>query len=155
MEIWLDKSHSLTEPKWARGDLRSNIDPSSKFQNLIHIVGVETAQPQPVSLWITKLMKFSTFEAFLENWRDRSVIGSIEARSGLISDLSHSERLVDLIERSVGFICHPLLGTVERLVNIIKDKENFPVEFKQIILGMPWPYPQRALDSMYFECLSD
>jgi hypothetical protein len=38
MEIWLNTTHPLTEPKWSRGNLRDNIDPSSLFQNIIHII---------------------------------------------------------------------------------------------------------------------
>jgi hypothetical protein len=42
MEIWLNTIHPLTEPKWSRGNLRDNIDPSSLFQNIIHIVDQNT-----------------------------------------------------------------------------------------------------------------
>lgn len=38
MEIWLNTTHPLTEPKWSRGNLRDNIDPASLFQNIIHII---------------------------------------------------------------------------------------------------------------------
>lgn len=37
MEIWLDTQNPLTEPKWARGNLRDNIDPTSLFQNIIQV----------------------------------------------------------------------------------------------------------------------
>ena len=41
MEIWLNMAQPLTEPKWARGNLRENIDPSSSFLNIIHITDPE------------------------------------------------------------------------------------------------------------------
>lgn len=37
MEIWLDMQNPLPEPKWARGNLRDNIDPTSLFQNIIQL----------------------------------------------------------------------------------------------------------------------
>jgi hypothetical protein len=49
MEIWLNRTEALTEPKWARGNLRENIDPSSLFHNIIHIINVEQHE-QHVSL---------------------------------------------------------------------------------------------------------
>lgn len=36
MEIWLDMQDPLPEPKWAKGNLRDNVDPTSLFQNIIH-----------------------------------------------------------------------------------------------------------------------
>jgi len=48
MEIWLDKEQALTEPKWTKGNLSKNIDPSSRFQQLIHVtddVGTQGAPP--------------------------------------------------------------------------------------------------------------
>ena len=45
MEIWLDGAHRLTEPKWVRGNLRDNIDPSSVFHNIIHITDVDGLHP--------------------------------------------------------------------------------------------------------------
>jgi hypothetical protein len=47
MEIWLNTAHPLTEPKWARGNLRDNIEASSLFQNIIHITGVVEFHPVP------------------------------------------------------------------------------------------------------------
>jgi hypothetical protein len=41
MEIWLNTTHPLTEPKWARGNLRDNIDQSSLFQYIIHVTETE------------------------------------------------------------------------------------------------------------------
>lgn len=35
MEIWLDMQDPLPEPKWAKGNLRDNVDPTSLFQNII------------------------------------------------------------------------------------------------------------------------
>jgi hypothetical protein len=40
MEIWLNLEEALTEPKWARGNLRE-IDPSSLFHKIIHVTNVE------------------------------------------------------------------------------------------------------------------
>lgn len=57
---------------------------------------------------------------------------------------------MDLIERCVSQMCFPLAATVERLFSIMKDKENLQVELKQIVLGIPYPFPPRALDAMYF-----
>jgi hypothetical protein len=41
MEIWLNTTHPLTEPKWTRGNLRDNIDQSSLFQYIIHVTDHE------------------------------------------------------------------------------------------------------------------
>ena len=45
MEIWLSIDNPLTEPKWARGNLRDNIDPSSTFHNIIHVTDVDAFHP--------------------------------------------------------------------------------------------------------------
>jgi len=93
-------------------------------------------------------MKFATFEAVMEKWRERSIIGTLEARNGFATEMTRPERLVDLIERAVSQMCYPLAATVERLFNIMKDKETLQEELKQIVLGIPFPVPQQALDSM-------
>lgn len=41
MEIQLSTTDRLTEPKWARGNVRDNIDPSSLFQNILHVADVD------------------------------------------------------------------------------------------------------------------
>lgn len=45
MEIWLNTAQPLTEPKWTRGNVKDNIDPSSLFQNIIHITDVDGFHP--------------------------------------------------------------------------------------------------------------
>ena len=42
IEIWLNTANPLTEPKWTKGNLRDNIDPSSLFQNIIQVIDIDT-----------------------------------------------------------------------------------------------------------------
>jgi len=42
MEIWFNRTNPLTEPKWTKGNLRDNIDPSSLFQNIINVTDIDT-----------------------------------------------------------------------------------------------------------------
>ena len=41
IEIWLNTANPLTEPKWTKGNLRDNIDPSSLFQNIIQVTDID------------------------------------------------------------------------------------------------------------------
>ena len=52
MEIWLNTTNPLTEPKWTKGNLRDNIDPSSLFQNIIHVTDIDAGITSvTVNLW--------------------------------------------------------------------------------------------------------
>lgn len=50
MEIWLDTNNPLTEPKWARGNLRDTLDPTSLFQNIITFADPHAPTVPPVHL---------------------------------------------------------------------------------------------------------
>ena len=82
------------------------------------------------------------------NWRDKSVVGSPETRGGLVADFANSERLVELLERSVQTIYPTFLPLVERLLALIKDKDTLQNELKQLILIVPAEGVWRALDAM-------
>jgi len=82
------------------------------------------------------------------NWRDKSVIASPEMRSGLVAEFTNTDRLVELFERTVQILYPPFTPMVERLLALIKDKDNLQNELKQIILRVPPEGIWRALDSM-------
>jgi hypothetical protein len=48
MEIWLDTNNPLTEPKWARGNLRDTLDPMSLFHNIITFADPHATTVGPV-----------------------------------------------------------------------------------------------------------
>ena len=77
------------------------------------------------------------------------MVGSPETRGGLVTEFSNSDRLVELLERSVQNLYSPFLPLVERLLALIKDKDALQNELKQIILRVPSDGVWRALDSMY------
>jgi len=85
----------------------------------------------------------------IEPWRTKSNIGTVDARNGLVAEFSSSDRLVELLERTVNVWFAPFTPMVESLVALIKDKETLQEEFKRIILGMSPEAIWTALDLMY------
>lgn len=85
----------------------------------------------------------------IESWRDKSGIGTIDARNGLVTEFSNTDRLVDLLEKIV-LVSYPVFTPmVEGLVALIKDKQNLQEEFKRIILRTSPGGLWTALDIMY------
>ena len=89
-----------------------------------------------------------TFEELLDHWRVHSRISSLEARNGFVIEVAKGEKLVQLIEQSVHSLYHPLASTVQRLLAMMKDKASLEEELRQVVLGIPFPGPQQALDAM-------
>ena len=85
----------------------------------------------------------------IESWRDKSIIGTVDARILFVADLATTEKLVDLLERIVHVSFPPFTSMVERLLALIKDKDTHHQELKRIILETPPEGIWRALDSMY------
>ena len=85
----------------------------------------------------------------IESWRDTSQIGTVDARNGLVTELSSPEKLVDLLERIVHVLYPPFTSMVESLLALIKDKETLQEEFKQVILQTSPQGIWEALDLMY------
>ena len=84
------------------------------------------------------------------NWRDKSIVGTPESRSGLVAEFTNTDRLVDLLERTVQVLYPPFTPMVESLLSLIKDKDTLQNELKQATLKIPPEGIWRALDSMYF-----
>ena len=76
------------------------------------------------------------------------MIGSPETRGGLVAEFTSTDRLVELLERTVQVLYPPLTPMVERLLALVKDKDTLQNELKQIILRVPPEGIWRALDSM-------
>ena len=85
----------------------------------------------------------------IESWRDKSIVGTVDARNLFVGDLTTTEKLVDLLERIVHVLFPPFTPMVERLLALIKDKDTLHEELKRMILGTPPDGIWRALDSMY------
>lgn len=85
----------------------------------------------------------------IDSWRDKSIVGTFDARNLFVTDLTTTEKLVDLLERIVHVSFPPFTPMVERLLALIKDKETLHQELQRIILGTPPEGIWRALDSMY------
>jgi hypothetical protein len=90
-----------------------------------------------------------SFDEILESWRERSMVGNIEDRNNLVTSFSTTEKLVQVIEKTVQFSFPPLLATVGALLNLIQNKETLHEVLKQIIFGMPYEGLWGALDTMY------
>jgi hypothetical protein len=86
----------------------------------------------------------------IESWRDKSNVGTVDARNGLVAEFNSSERLVELLERIVSVWFAPFTPIVESLLALVKDKQTQQEEFKRIILGMSPNAMWTALDLMYF-----
>jgi len=91
-----------------------------------------------------------TFDEMVQSWSEESTAGNPETRNVIANELSKTEKLTELIERTVQFLYPSLTPTVERLLGLMKDKDTLHDELKQVILGMPFPGTQRALVSMSF-----
>ena len=85
----------------------------------------------------------------IDTWRDKSIVGSLEARTQFVSDLTSTDKLVVLVERAVHFLYPPFTAMVGRLMSLVKDKETLVEDFKQMVLSIPSDGVWRALDSMY------
>jgi len=85
----------------------------------------------------------------IESWRDKSEVGTQEARAVFVNELSNTDKLVDLLERIVDTWFPLLSHMVERLLALIQNKETLHDEFKGIILGTQPEMILRALNSMY------
>jgi hypothetical protein len=77
------------------------------------------------------------------------MVGNIEARGNLVTSFSTTEKLVQVIEKTVQMSFPPLTATVEALLNLIQNKETLHEVLKHIIFGMPYEGLWSALDSMY------
>ena len=77
------------------------------------------------------------------------MVGTIEARAGFITELTASERLKDLVERTVQMVFPPLVPAVDRILALVKDRDKLYDELKQVVLSLPYDGVWRALDSMY------
>jgi hypothetical protein len=133
MDLWTSKSTVLPDAKWLQENFPKDNESTSQFHYLITI----TDTPPPV-----------TFEEMLEGWRDASTVGTPDTRSVLIHSLSRTEKLTELIERTVHTMCPPLDPVIDRLFAMVKDKDTLHGELKQIILSMPPPPLHHALDLM-------
>jgi len=85
----------------------------------------------------------------IESWRDKSIVGTVDARNLFVAELATTEKLVDLLERIVNVIIPQLTPMVESLLALIKDKDTLHEELKRIILGTRPDVIWRALDAMY------
>ena len=77
------------------------------------------------------------------------MVGNIEARNNLVTLFSTTEKLIQVIEKTVQLSFPPLLATVGALLNLIQNKETLHEVLKQIIFGMPYEGLWSALDTMY------
>ena len=85
----------------------------------------------------------------IESWRDKSIIGTVDARNLFVAELATTEKLVDLLERIVNVIIPQLTPMAESLLALIKEKDTLHDELKRIILGTPPDTIWRALDTMF------
>jgi DNA topoisomerase IA len=92
------------------------------------------------------------FDEMLEAWRERSLTGNIELRSNFVTSFQLTEKLVQLIERTVQITSPQLTATIEALLNLIQNKETLHEHLKHIIFGMPHEELWRAVDTMYLRC---
>jgi hypothetical protein len=92
------------------------------------------------------------FDDMLEAWRERSLAGNIELRSHFVTSFHSTEKLVQLIERTVQITSPQLTATIESLLNLIQNKETLHEHLKHIIFGMPHEEVWRAIDTMYLRC---
>lgn len=85
----------------------------------------------------------------IESWRDKSEVGTVDVRNGLVEELSSAEKLTELLERIVQVLFPPFTPMVESLLALIRDKQALSEEFKRIILGTSPDGMWAALDLMY------
>jgi hypothetical protein len=77
------------------------------------------------------------------------MVGNIEARNNLVTSFSTTEKLVQVIEKTVQMSFPPLTAAVEALLNLIQNKETLHGALKHIIFGMPYEGLWSGLDTMY------
>jgi hypothetical protein len=94
-----------------------------------------------------------SFDEILESWRERSMVGNIEDRNNLVTSFSTTEKLVQVIEKTVQFSFPPLLATVGALLNLIQNKETLHEVLKQIIFGHNVQLLRRLLMIGYWRML--
>lgn len=87
----------------------------------------------------------------LESWRQGSMAANLEARGEFVGELVTTEKIIQLLERIVQLSFPPLNHVVERLLELIKEKDNLHGEFQSIILGMNPEIIWSSLDSMYLQ----
>ncbi|OLL26697.1 hypothetical protein NEOLI_000328 [Neolecta irregularis DAH-3] len=152
IEIWLNKENQLTEPKWTRGNLRDNIESTSRFRRLIEILDGD-APP--------------TFEGIVSAWAKES--GSGTKSIGLKSDrlmwkesLNTPHKLWDLFH----FAFHrnsDLAASLETLVAMTKhyiskagpdtDHQVLMSQVKELLFLLPDSVLRAALNDMFHESL--
>ena len=151
MEIWLDTMNALTIPKWTKGYLRDQIDPSSAFWGILHVTTTEVESGSQHSTPLESMVedRRPTFQSVIEAWRDTSEMGSPEFRNEIVAGLQTTNGLLNLLMCTVRNGCPAFTPVVHRLLELIKDKETLDGEFKEILLLIP-DWTRWALDHMYF-----
>ncbi|KTW25780.1 hypothetical protein T552_03393 [Pneumocystis carinii B80] len=142
IEIWLNLSMPLTEPKWTKGNLMDNIDKTSQFHNILHILD---ADPCP------------TLQSIIEQWTRESTVGFQSERLLFQrSQLCKLGRLLDIFSN----VLKPdsvLTAPMNAILNIVRmmgtkteiDQEELLIKVKQALFLIPEYLISKSLDTMF------
>lgn len=148
IEIWLNLSMPLTEPKWTKGNLRDYIHEASKFHRILHILD---ADPCP------------TLQSIIEQWTRDSTVG-LQSERLLFqrSQLCKLNRLLDIFST----LLKPdsvLTAPMNEMLNIIRtiglnsdmNDGELLKKVKQALFLIPEYLILKSLDTMFKKELYD
>ncbi|QSL66224.1 hypothetical protein MERGE_000599 [Pneumocystis wakefieldiae] len=142
VEVWLNLSMPLTEPKWTKGNLIDNIDKASRFHHILHILD---ADPCP------------TLQNIIEQWTRDSTLGFQSERLLFQrSQLCKLGRLLDIFSNLLkpdSVLTAPMNG----ILNIVRtmgtkseiDQEELLTKVKQALFLIPEYLISKSLDIMF------